>query len=506
MKKRIFISSVQKEFASERQALKTYILGDALLSRFFDVFLFEDLPASDRRPDDVYLDEVRRCGVYLGLFGDEYGWEDAEGYSPTHREFLAATKFGIPRLVFVKGTDDRARHPKVRELIGEAGVQLIRRRFSNPAEMIAVVYAGLVQHLESVQLIRTGPWDSTCCQKAGLTDIDEERISRFVRDARNARGFPLSDNASPVEILTHLNLLDDGRPSHAAILLFGRQPQRFIISSEVKCAHFHGAEVAKPIPSLQVYKGTVFTLVDQALDFVMSKLNLSVGTRKDGPRAPVAYEIPREVVAEAIVNAVAHRDYTSNGSIQVMLFSDRLEVWNPGVLPHSLTLEKLRHPHGSIPANPLLAEPLYLTEYIERMGTGTRDMIRRCREAGLPEPEFAVSDGFLVTLRRPTTQITGQVAGQVTGQVAGQVGFVPLSEPERVLFVMDVEMTRQAIQKALQLRGRDNFENRYLKPALEAGLIERTLPDKPTSRLQKYRLTPKGHELLTALKEKGSGA
>jgi hypothetical protein len=67
MKTRIFISSVQKEFAAERQALKTYILGDALLSRFFDVFLFEDLPASDRRPDDVYLDEVRRCSVYLGL-------------------------------------------------------------------------------------------------------------------------------------------------------------------------------------------------------------------------------------------------------------------------------------------------------------------------------------------------------------------------------------------------------------------------------------------------------
>ena len=76
---------------------------------------------------------------------------------------------------------------------------------------------------------------------------------------------------------------------------------------------------------------------------------------------PVAYEIPREVVAEAIVNAVAHRDYTSNGSVQVMLFADRLEVWNPGGLPPSLTLEKLRHPHGSVPGNPQLAEPLYLT-------------------------------------------------------------------------------------------------------------------------------------------------
>lgn len=83
-----------------------------------------------------------------------------------------------------------------------------------------------------------------------------------------------------------------------------------------------------------------------------------------------------------------------------MLFSDRLEVWNPGTLPPSLTLEKLRHPHGSVPGNPLLAEPLYLTKYIERMGTGTGDMIKLCREAGLPEPEFTLTDGFVTTLRR----------------------------------------------------------------------------------------------------------
>ena len=105
----------------------------------------------------------------------------------------------------------------------------------------------------------------------------------------------------------------------------------------------------------------------------------------------MAHEIPPAVVREAIVNAVAHRDRTSNGSVQVMLFSEWLEVWNPGTLPPSLTLEKLRHPHGSVPGNPLLAEPLYLTQYIERMGTGTGDMIKRCRDAGLTGPEFTRS-------------------------------------------------------------------------------------------------------------------
>jgi len=65
---RIFISSVQKEFTKERKALRDYLRGDELMRRFFEVFLFEDVPAKDRRPDEVYLDEVERCDIYIGLF------------------------------------------------------------------------------------------------------------------------------------------------------------------------------------------------------------------------------------------------------------------------------------------------------------------------------------------------------------------------------------------------------------------------------------------------------
>jgi ATP-dependent DNA helicase RecG len=116
---------------------------------------------------------------------------------------------------------------------------------------------------------------------------------------------------APEKVLEHLNLLSKGRPTHAAILLFGNAPQRFLISSEVKCAHFHGVEVSKPIPFYRVYKGTAFDLVDQAVDFVLSKINLAVGTREHNTQAPVAYEMSPEVVREAIVDAVTHRDYTS---------------------------------------------------------------------------------------------------------------------------------------------------------------------------------------------------
>jgi len=499
MSLKIFISSVQKEFAAERRALKDYLQGDALLRRFFEVFLFEELPASDQRADAVYLDEVARCDIYLGLFGDEYGWEDGEGLSPTHREFTHASELGKTRLIFVKGADDSARHPKMRALIRQAGSELIRRRFVSLAELIAGVYASLVRHLEERELIRTVPFDAARCGEATLDDLDPERMAWFVREARRSRGFPLSESAGPAELLTHLNLRRGDGLTHAAILLFGRQPQRFLISSEIKCAHFHGTEVAKPIPSYQVYKGTVFQLVDQAVDFVLSKINLAVGTRAASNQAPVKYELPPDAVREAIVNAVAHRDYTSTGSVQVMLFADRLEVWNPGALPSALTLQKLREPHGSFPANPLLAEPLYLAKYIERMGTGTRDMIRLCREAGLREPEFAVRDGFVQTLWRPVPQVTGQVEAQ-EAQAEAQAAQADLTPTEVILLTACAGSPAlgQTLLAAAGYRERTGNFKRSLERLLTDGFLAMTLPAKPTSPNQKYRLTDKGRAWLAA--------
>ncbi len=415
----LFLSSVQKEFAGERLALRDYLRGDPLLRRFFEAVLFEDLPASDRRADDLYLHLVDRCELYVGLFGSEYGSADAEGLCPTEREFQRAGELGKTRLIFLKAADDTSRDPRMLALIRQAEASLVRRRFVTTAELIAGLYAALVQWLEDQQLIRSGPFDASPCPQASLADLDAERMAWFVDRARQVRGFPLPPNASPTELLTHLNLLENGQPVNAAVLLFGRQPQRFLLSSEVKAAHFHGTAVAKPIPSYQVFKGTVFELVDQAVDFVLARLNFAVGTRATSTQAPAAYEIPPEVIREAIVNAVAHRDYTSNGSVQVMVFADRVEVWNPGSLPPSLTLAQLRRPHGSIPANPLLAEPLYLTQYIERLGTGTGDMIRRCRELGLPEPTFSLDDGFRISLGRALPQPSSLATTEETKEETG---------------------------------------------------------------------------------------
>ena len=154
------MSSVQKEFAGERKALVDYLRNDPLMRRFFEGFLFEEIPASDRRPDKVYLGEVERCDIYVGLFGKDYGAEDETELSPTEREFDHATALGKHRLIFLKNMDSGVRHPKMQALIGKAETGLIRRRFDTQEELVIGLYAGLVEYLEDKELLRFGPFDA----------------------------------------------------------------------------------------------------------------------------------------------------------------------------------------------------------------------------------------------------------------------------------------------------------------------------------------------------------
>ena len=166
---RVFVSSVQKEMQEERRAVKDFLLHDPLLRRFCDdIFLFEDIPASDRRSDEVYLEEVDRCDIYIGLFGEQYGYENKEGVSPTEREFDRATERGKTRLIFIKGSGDEQRHPKMRKLVRKAGSQVVRRRFVDITDLTAALYASFVQHLERRGSLRTAPFDSAVCPRATL--------------------------------------------------------------------------------------------------------------------------------------------------------------------------------------------------------------------------------------------------------------------------------------------------------------------------------------------------
>lgn len=400
---RLFISSVQGEFSQERAMICHYVRTDALLGKFFDPFIFEEVPANEYKADHVYLKEVEMCDIYLGLYGNLYGYEDEEGVSPTEREYDLAASLHKSRLIFIKSIDEDNRHPKETALIKKIERDVVRKTFVDSDGLRASVYASLVRYLGEKEYIRWKPFDASSDNGATLDALDEDKMRNFIYMARSKRNFPLPVETSPIALLTHLDLIDDdGRISNAALLLFGKKPQKYFITSEVKCIQFYGDVIEKPMPAYQIYRGDVFELVDQATSFVMSRIDNWTGIRNEGDNAavPTRPELPMEAVKEAIVNAVCHRDYTSNASVQVMLFRNRLEIWNPGTLPYGLTVQKLHGPHKSLPANPLLADPMYWNGYIEKVGTGTEEIINKCREYGLQTPDFYQDEDFKVVLWR----------------------------------------------------------------------------------------------------------
>jgi predicted HTH transcriptional regulator len=207
-----------------------------------------------------------------------------------------------------------------------------------------------------------------------------------------------------------------------------------------------------------VFKGDVFELVNLASEFVLSKLDYSIGTRSKSTSIPGQYEIPKEIISEALVNVIAHRDYTSNASVQVILFKDRLEIWNPGSLPLGWTTENLKKLHASVPANPLLAEPMYLAGYIERLGTGTSDMARIARENGLKEPEYLQEEIFKIIIYRPGADYdTDYDTDHDTEQV------------KKLILILNKEQSREKLMQILDLKHIPTFRNNYVNPEQKEG-------------------------------------
>jgi predicted HTH transcriptional regulator len=221
-----------------------------------------------------------------------------------------------------------------------------------------------------------------------ISDIAQNRIDWFVAEASEKRKFSFESTPTLKNVLTELGLIDDNKLLNAALMLFGKKTQHFCPAAVVKCSHYHGTEVTRPIPSHQVFGNTLFEQADSATDFVLSRLDRTIGGREETTIAEEKLEIPKEAIREIIINAIVHRNYDSNASVQIDLFSDRLEIMNPGSLPDELSVEDLVKKHLSVPVNPFLARPFYLAGYINQLGYGTRNVVKWCRESGLPDPKF----------------------------------------------------------------------------------------------------------------------
>lgn len=395
MKKyKIFVSGVQKELKTERRAVKEFVRKDVLLSEYFDVFLFEDAPAKSKSAEKAYIEEVWKGDVYIGILGRKYGSSGKGSLSPTEAEFREAKAKHKEILIYIKGqnTADRKREPGVQKFIKEiknpkAGYSY--RRFEDADELSNLVYESLISFLKEKGEIGKAGFDQRICAGAKFFDIDKAKVKWFLKVARSKRSFPLGLDSSIKDVFTHLKLIKDGKLTNAAILLFGKSPRKFFDQAKIKCVQLPSIEVVKPFSSYHIYEEeNLFEQVDKAVAFVLDAIKFPVIQQVHTVQVARPREIPEFAIHEAIVNAVAHRDYNTTSSVQVMVFLDRVEIWNSGTLPGNLKVEDLKKPHSSHPSNTTLANVLYFGNYIQQLGSGTTEMVRQCKEHGLPEPEF----------------------------------------------------------------------------------------------------------------------
>ncbi|MCI0698067.1 helix-turn-helix domain-containing protein [candidate division KSB1 bacterium] len=243
-------------------------------------------------------------------------------------------------------------------------------------------------------------WDAGPSLKATLNDIDTEALHQFLKRARQERNMAIEVEIPLPEVLEKLELLYEGRPSRAAVLLFGKRPQKFLLSSELRCARFKGTEPLHFI-DMKVIDGNIIEQVPATMEFIQRHISMAAEIVPTQIERQERWEYPLEALREAIINATCHRDYRDSGNVQVRIFDDRVEVWSPGLLPEGITIGDLYRTHNSRPRNHRIARAFFLIRYIEHWGTGTLRMINLCRDASLPDPEFAeVSGAVVVTFRK----------------------------------------------------------------------------------------------------------
>ena len=242
-------------------------------------------------------------------------------------------------------------------------------------------------------------WDERVCGDASLKDIEEEKVRQFLRRARFERRLEIGPDIPVKDALEWSNLIKNNKLTNAAILLFGKEPQKFFLQTKLRCALYKGRTPVTFI-DLRIIEGNIIDQVGEAENFVLA--HIKKAAKIVGFERQEVWEYPINALREAIVNAICHRDYSYSSDITIGIFDDRIEISNPGTLPEPLTPEDLKKKHKSIPRNPLVANAFFLIGNIEQWGEGTNKIVKWCLEHGLREPNFEeIAGGFLVRFYAP---------------------------------------------------------------------------------------------------------
>lgn len=341
--------------------------------------------------------------------------------------------------------------------------------------------------------------DTLPIPESSVTDLDGKAFQAYYQKRFGHPCPPAEQNHS----LTSMGLMRDQHLTVAGALLFATQPQRWLPVCMVKAVAFYGNFIGDTQyqDSEDIY-GTLSEQFQRSFAFI--KRNLHHVQNGRGFNTLGELEVPPEAIEELLVNALMHRDYFDSASIRILVFRNRIEIISPGHLPGNLSTHDIQQGKTKR-RNPVLSEHAAHLLPFRGLGSGIHRALQAWPQIQLQDhPSGNEFKAVIARTYRPSAGAGNAVSvltPPVTDPVADPVAD-PVTDPVTRLLetLIHGELAPSAIQQAVGIKHRPTFRANYLRPALEAGFIEPTIPDKPNSRLQRYRLTASGQQQAQQLK------
>lgn len=456
---KVFVSSVQKELEDERLIVQNLILTDPFLQQHCTAVLYEFEPASPEDALEECLELVGECQIYLLMIGTEYGHE-VNGLSITHQEYRRATEKNVPVLAFIRGPSALAREAGTKTLLEELKADNFKRkRFGNIIELQKEVRAALVKLLDRQfgvsptsdeneiadhTIEATSTFESQHLKHVPVTELDLDVGRELILSTREESE---PDALSERDILSALALrgLVVRDPEHsehfstaAGLVFLGRDPSAVLPHCRVSADAYRGKELDGDPSDQEDIRGPMPSVVEKVVAFI--DRNTRHPMRVVGLNRVRLDEYPTEAIREAVVNALAHRNYEDGGRrIMVEVFSDRVVISSPGNPPSPITLAKLRKgTYKPCSRNPVIAQCLSYFHRIEERGSGFRRMRDAMLDHGLERPKLGTNTGyFQVTLVGPGDDLDRlRVPAAVAGRLISPSIEAELTDRQREMVKM----------------------------------------------------------------------
>lgn len=264
-------------------------------------------------------------------------------------------------------------------------------------------------------------------------------------------------------MLTKFNLIKEGKLRKAAVILFGNNVADEYIQCTIRMARFKGVRKGEFIDKKQV-TANAFTILREAENFIARNTAVSAKIIDGQMQRVEKSEYPYKAIREALINSLCHRDYSSpGGSITLVIYDDRLELINTGLLPEGITLEQLKEDHSSHPRNPYITNVFNKRGFIEAMGMGTQTIIDTCLKGEMKTPEFFEQGGtFVVRLwsRGYKSRIEDSELPKRQQQILDLLREKPLS-PKVILSLLDETVSDRTLRSDLQaLKQKDYVDSK----------------------------------------------